>query len=92
MIDELVNNFTIYWFKLSYRNSIYRVPFCKCNTNEYGEVVKEYDTQRYKSLLNSEIKDVDYCIHNSLNHDTSFFQNKNIEEEKHIDQSKLTCN
>ena len=86
---KLVNNFTIYWFELSYRNCINRAPFCKWNnTNEYGEVAKEYDTQRYKSLLNSDLKDTDYCIQNSCNYDTSFLQNKSNEEEKHIDQSK----
>ena len=92
MIDELVYSFAIYWFELSYKNSIYRAPFCKCNTNKYGEVTKEYDTQIYKNLLSSDLKDKDYCIQNSLNHDTSFLQNKSIEEEKHIDQSKLICN
>ena len=92
MIDELVYSFAIYWFELSYKNSIYRAPFCKWNNTEYGEFAKEYENQRYKSLLNSDLKDTDYCIQNSFNHDTSFLQNKSIEEEKHIDQSKLTCN
>ena len=92
LINELVNSFTIYWFELSYRNSINRAPFCKWNNSEYGEVAKEYETQRYKSLLNSDIKDTDFCIQNSFNYDASLLQNKNIEEEKHIDQSKLICN
>ena len=67
---------------------MYSVAMCKWNTIDYDSTVKYYGSQIFQQPLQNDIKNIDNYNHNSFNFEASSFQ-KNIEEEKPLDQSKL---